>query len=115
MMKGMNAWKRRHGIVKRAMENSPEATRRVLTDYAENVWKKRALEIAPEDTGAYKAGLDYEVQDRQLILKATAPHSLVVDEGSANHAAQPTVVPAFEQTRRAIPDMLRAALKEQMK
>lgn len=114
-MKGLDAFKRRSGSVKKVMDNTPETAKRVLSEYAETKWKRLAQAIAPIDTGEFAELLDYEVDERQLRFIGRADHSQVVEEGSTTHAAQPTMRPAFEQTRHHISAMMREELKDQLK
>ena len=113
-MKGIDAFKRRAGSVKKVMDATPQTAKRILTEYAVTKWKPLAQAIAPKDTGEFAELLDYEVDDRQLRLLGRANHSKTVEEGSYNHEAQPTIKPAFEQTRPEIGKMMRAELKGQM-
>lgn len=114
-MKGMDAFKRRSGSIKQVMQQSPDTFKEVLTEYAETKWKPLAQAIAPVDTGEFRDLLDYEVDDNQLRLLGRADHSRVIEEGSSTHRAQPTIGPAYQQTRHQISAMTRAKLKGQIK
>ncbi len=114
-MKGIDAFKRRKGSVKRVMDNTPTTAKAVLTEYAETKWKPLAQAIAPKDTEEFAELLDYEVTERQLRFLGRADHSQVVEEGSATHVAQPTMRPAYEKTRHEISAMMRQSIKDQLK
>lgn len=114
-MRGMDAIRRRIGSVKQVIRDTPDTAKEVLTEWAETKWKPLAQAIAPVDTGEFRDLLDYEVTADQVKLLGRADHSEAVELGSSTHAAQPTIRPALEQTRREIGVMMRAKLKDQLK
>lgn len=114
MMKGMDILKRKTGSIRRVIKEAPATFQKIGEEWCEE-WLETARQIAPEDTGEYKEGLEYEVTPTQITLKATAPHSDIVEHGSSNHIAHATVQTAHDRVRPRLSQMTRDHFNKELK
>lgn len=95
--------------IRNAVRDVPQ---KAAADWVEEDFKPAAQAIVPYDTGTLHDSIDGRVTKTRVVVFADAPHARYVEEGTSVAPAQPFMGPAFDQTKAALKQRIRAEIQK---
>lgn len=112
-MTGMNALRRRHGSIKKAIEG--EVFEEAGREWVDLDFVPAAQSLVHVDTGELRDSIGGEVNPQNIRVTATAEHAADEEFGNSTRGPHPYMKPAFERTRRKLPARMRQKLRTRLR